>query len=98
MDKEEEKMLNFFLKTFHEVVIPVLEGHDQRLDKVDQKLDKYDKQLTEIQETQGAHTVSLMQIEKIYDLMRDVLVEVKENKVVLKDHDKRIEGLELKVA
>lgn len=97
MDKDEEVFSNFFIKAFNEVVVPVLEEHDERFDKVDQKLANHDRQLTEIQETLGAHTVSLMQIEKIYDLMKEVLSEVKDNKAVLKDYGNRIEGLELKV-
>jgi len=41
--QNEDKMLNFFVKTFDEVLVPVLEDQNKRIDTLDQKVTGLDE-------------------------------------------------------
>ncbi len=84
---DEEKLMNSFVKAFQEVVVPILEGQDK-------KLEEHDRKFESIQETLDSHTASLIQLEKSHDLIREIYNEVKGNRSKLSDHEERITNLE----
>lgn len=77
---DEEKLSEFFVKAFREVVLPVLEQHGN--------------QLTEIQETVDSHTDSLHHLEQVHGVLKDISADYQDTKVRLNGHEKRITQLE----
>lgn len=88
--QNEDKMLNFFVKAFNEVLVPVLDDQTNKMNSLDQKV-------TEMAETVDAHTASLMRLEKMPQLLGDIYDEVKEIRPKIRNHEERISALEGKI-
>lgn len=88
MDKwDDDRLLDFFVKAFTEVVVPILEDHGK-------KLDEHGKQLEVLNQKIDAHTASLVELEKLPKLVGDVYNEVKDMRVQIRGHEERITKLE----
>lgn len=109
--QSEEEMMKFFVKAFEEVLLPILERHEEKLTSLDKSLggveekigglDKrvgsLEEKMVSLQETLDAHTASLMELEKLPNMIGEIYKEVKDIRPVQRDHEERIIKLERKV-
>lgn len=99
--QSEDQILDTFTKAFHQVVEPILKDHEKILKDHGKMLEDHGKQLTvltkgikAIRESVDSHTASLMELEKMPQLLGEIYNEVKGFRVKIRNHEERISKVE----